>query len=255
MKVVILAGGLGTRLAEETTIRPKPMVEIGGIPILCHIMKTYSYYGFNDFVICLGYKGHSIKEFFLNYFTISSDFTIDLEQNKVDIIDTKVDKWKVTLVDTGLKSMTGARIKKIQKFIKNERFMLTYGDGVADINITELLNFHNKSQKLLTITSVQPSGRFGALDIKEGIVNSFKEKPKGDGSWINTGYMVCEPEIFDYISDAESCIFEEEPMNNLAIAKQMAAYKHNGFWRPMDTLKDKLDLNNLWEANLAPWKK
>jgi glucose-1-phosphate cytidylyltransferase len=255
MKVVILAGGLGTRLSEETTIRPKPMVEIGGIPILCHIMKTYSYYGFNDFVICLGYKGHSIKEFFLNYFTISSDFTIDLEQNKVDIIDTKVDKWKVTLVDTGLKSMTGARIKKIQKFINNERFMLTYGDGVADINITELLDFHNKSQKLLTITSVQPSGRFGSLDIKEGIVNSFKEKPKGDGSWINAGYMVCEPALFDYISDAESCIFEEEPMNNLANAKQMAAYKHNGFWRPMDTLKDKLDLNNLWEANLAPWKK
>ena len=214
MKVVILAGGLGTRLSEETTIRPKPMVEIGGIPILCHIMKTYSYYGFNDFVICLGYKGHSIKEFFLNYFTISSDFTIDLEQNKVDIIDTKVDKWKVTLVDTGLKSMTGARIKKIQKFINNERFMLTYGDGVADINITELLDFHNKSQKLLTITSVQPSGRFGSLDIKEGIVNSFKEKPKGDGSWINAGYMVCEPALFDYISDAESCIFEEEPMNN-----------------------------------------
>jgi glucose-1-phosphate cytidylyltransferase len=255
MKVVILAGGLGTRLSEETTIRPKPMVEIGGIPILCHIMKTYSYYGFNDFVICLGYKGHSIKEFFLIYFTISSDFTIDLEQNKVDIIDTKVDKWKVTLVDTGLKSMTGARIKKIQKFINNERFMLTYGDGVADINITELLDFHNKSQKLLTITSVQPSGRFGSLDIKEGIVNSFKEKPKGDGSWINAGYMVCEPALFDYISDAESCIFEEEPMNNLANAKQMAAYKHNGFWRPMDTLKDKLDLNNLWEANLAPWKK
>jgi glucose-1-phosphate cytidylyltransferase len=255
MKVVILAGGLGTRLAEETTIRPKPMVEIGGIPILCHIMKTYSYYGFNDFVICLGYKGQSIKEFFLNYFTISSDFTIDLEQNKVDVIDTKVDKWKVTLVDTGLKSMTGARIKKIQKFINNERFMLTYGDGVADINITELLDFHNKSQKLLTITSVQPSGRFGALDIKEGIVNSFKEKPKGDGSWINAGYMVCEPELFDYITDAESCIFEEDPMNNLANAKQMAAYKHNGFWRPMDTLKDKLDLNNLWEANLAPWKK
>jgi glucose-1-phosphate cytidylyltransferase len=255
MKVVILAGGLGTRLAEETTIRPKPMVEIGGIPILCHIMKTYSYYGFNDFVICLGYKGHSIKDFFLNYFTISSDFTIDLEQNKIDVIDTKVDKWKVTLVDTGLKSMTGARIKKIQKFINNERFMLTYGDGVADINITELLDFHNKSQKLLTITSVQPSGRFGALDIKEGIVNSFKEKPKGDGSWINAGYMVCEPELFDYITDAESCIFEEDPMNNLANAKQMAAYKHNGFWRPMDTLKDKLDLNNLWEANLAPWKK
>lgn len=255
MKVVILAGGLGTRLAEETTIRPKPMVEIGGIPILCHIMKTYSFYGFNDFVICLGYKGHSIKEYFLNYFTISSDFTIDLEKNKVDVIDTQVDKWKVTLVDTGLKSMTGARIKKIQKFINNERFMLTYGDGVADINITELLNFHNKSEKLLTITSVQPSGRFGALDIKDGIVNSFKEKPKGDGSWINAGYMVCEPGVFNYISDLESCIFEEEPMNNIANAKKMAAYKHNGFWRPMDTLKDKLDLNNLWEANLAPWKK
>ncbi len=255
MKVVILAGGLGTRIAEETGIKPKPMVEIGGIPILIHIMKIYSYYGHDDFIICLGYKGNMIKEYFLNYFTLSSDFQIDLGKNTTKIINSKSEKWKVTLVDTGDRAMTGARIKKIQQYIGNETFMLTYGDGVTDVHINDLIEFHRKNNRILTITACQPSGRFGALEIINGRVNSFKEKPKGDGAWVNAGFMVCEPVIFDYIPTGEDCIWEQGPMDSIAANGQMSAFKHFGFWRPMDTLKDKLDLNNLWEANEAPWKK
>jgi glucose-1-phosphate cytidylyltransferase len=254
MKVVILAGGLGTRLSEETVLKPKPMVEIGGMPILWHIMKTYSKYGFNDFVICLGYKGFVVKEYFANYFLHKSDVTINLKTNSVEVHDTQAEPWKITLVDTGDNSMTGGRIKRIQKHIGNETFMLTYGDGVADININTLVDFHKKNNKYCTVTAVQPSGRFGLLNInEENQVNSFFEKPKGDGSWINGGYFVCEPQIFDFI-DGDDTIWEKKPMEKIATEGQMCAFKHQGFWRPMDTLKDKMDLNEMWNENKAPWK-
>jgi glucose-1-phosphate cytidylyltransferase len=254
MKVVILAGGLGTRLSEETVLKPKPMVEIGGMPILWHIMKTYSKYGFNDFVVCLGYKGFVVKEYFANYFLHKSDVTINLKTNSVEVHDTQAEPWKITLVDTGDNSMTGGRIKRIQKHIGNETFMLTYGDGVADININTLVDFHKKNKKYCTVTAVQPSGRFGLLNIsEENQVNSFFEKPKGDGSWINGGYFVCEPQIFDFI-EGDDTIWEKNPMEKIATEGQMCSYKHQGFWRPMDTLKDKMDLNEMWNENKAPWK-
>jgi glucose-1-phosphate cytidylyltransferase len=254
MKVVILAGGLGTRLSEETVLKPKPMVEIGGMPILWHIMKTYSNYGFNDFVVCLGYKGFVVKEYFANYFIHKSDVTMDLKTNSVEVHDTQAEPWKITLVDTGDNSMTGGRIKRIQKHIGNETFMLTYGDGVADININTLVDFHKKNNKYCTVTAVQPSGRFGLLNInEENQVNSFFEKPKGDGSWINGGYFVCEPQIFDFI-DGDETVWEKNPMERIATEGQMCAFKHQGFWRPMDTLKDKMDLNDMWNQNNAPWK-
>jgi len=255
VKVVLLAGGLGTRLSEETDIRPKPMVEVGGKPILWHIMKTYSEYGFNEFVILLGYKGFYIKEYFSNYFLHQSDVTIDMSNGSMEIHNNSSEPWKVTLLDTGLHSMTGTRIKKSQSFIGNESFMLTYGDGVADINISELLNFHKKHGKYMTMTSTQPAGRFGALDIDEkNQVNIFKEKPKGDGSWINAGYFICEPKVFDYIMEGDSVVFEQEPLQNIAKDGELITYKHNGFWKPMDSLKDKNDLNDLWDKNKAPWK-
>ena len=256
MKVVILAGGLGTRLSEETTIKPKPMVEIGGMPILWHIMKIYSSYGYNDFVICLGYKGYLIKEFFNNYFLHKSDITVDLKNNKVIFNESDAEPWTITLFDTGVNSMTGGRIKRIQKHIGKEPFFLTYGDGLSDVNISELLETHKKSKKYLTVTSVQPQGRFGALNLSpsNGVL-SFLEKPKGDGSWINGGYFVCQPEVFDYISGDET-IFEKDPMEKLANEGQMQAYLHNGFWRPMDTLRDKIELEELWNLNnKTPWKK
>lgn len=254
MKVVILAGGLGTRLSEETVLKPKPMVEIGGMPILWHIMKTYSKYGFNDFVICLGYKGFVVKEYFANYFLHKSDVTIDLKNNSVEVHDSQAEPWKITLVDTGDNSMTGGRIKRIQKHIGNETFMLTYGDGVADININTLVDFHKANKKYCTVTAVQPSGRFGLLNINEQHqVNSFFEKPKGDGSWINGGYFVCEPQVFDFI-DGDDTIWEKNPMEKIAMKGEMCAFKHQGFWRPMDTLKDKMDLNEMWNENNAPWK-
>ena len=256
MKVVILAGGLGTRLSEETVVKPKPMVEIGGMPILWHIMKIYSYYGYNDFVICLGYKGYIIKEFFNNYFLHKSDITVDLRNNMVIFNESDAEPWTITLVDTGVNSMTGGRIKRIQKHIGKEPFFLTYGDGLSDVNITELLETHKKSKKYLTVTSVQPQGRFGALNLSpsNGVL-SFLEKPKGDGSWINGGYFVCQPEVFDYISGDET-IFEKDPMEKLANEGQMQAYLHNGFWRPMDTLRDKIELEELWNLNnKTPWKK
>jgi len=256
MKVVILAGGLGTRLSEETDIRPKPMVEIGGKPILWHIMKTYSSYGFNDFVVCLGYKGFFIKEYFANYFLHQTDVTIDLATNAMEFHNSSTEKWKISLIDTGKESMTGGRIKRIQPFIGNEPFMLTYGDGVADIDISKLVNFHKNHGKLLSVTSIQPSGRFGALELDENTekVTSFYEKPKGDGIWINGGYFVCQPEVFDYIKKGDCTIWEQEPLQNIASDGQLMGFKHEGFWSPMDTLKDKQDLNELWNTGKAKWK-
>ncbi|WP_148804164.1 glucose-1-phosphate cytidylyltransferase [Campylobacter concisus] len=255
MKVLLLAGGFGTRLSEETDIRPKPMVEIGGKPILWHIMKIYSHYGFNDFVILLGYKGYYIKEFFANYFLHRSDITIDIASGKIEILNNTSEPWRVTLLDTGLNSMTGARIKKAKKIVGDNAFMLTYGDGVANIKIDDLLKFHSSHKKIVTMTSAQPDGRFGALEISDqDQVLQFKEKPKGDGSWINAGFFVCEPEVFDYIDDDESTVFEQEPLMRLAQDGEIFTYKHHGFWMPMDTLRDKNKLNEMWRENKAEWK-
>jgi glucose-1-phosphate cytidylyltransferase len=255
MKVVLLAGGFGTRLSEETDIRPKPMVEIGGKPILWHIMKTYSEYGFNEFVILLGYKGYFIKEYFSNYFLHQSDVTIDLMSNKIEVHNSSSEPWKVTLLDTGLHSMTGGRVKRAQEFIGDEPFMLTYGDGVANIDIKNLVEFHKAHGKSMTMTSAQPDGRFGALDIdKDNQVKEFKEKPKGDGSWINAGYFVCEPKVFDYITEGDSTVFEQAPLQNLAKDGEIYTYKHDDFWMPMDTLRDKHKLEELWADDQAPWK-
>lgn len=256
MKVVILAGGLGTRLSEETGLKPKPMVEIGGMPILWHIMKTYSSYGFNEFVILLGYKGYVIKEFFANYFLHSSDVTIDLANNSIDVLNTSSEPWKVSLVDTGMNSMTGGRIKRVQDIIGDETFMLTYGDGVADIDINELVRFHDSHVGSITMTSAQPDGRFGALDISnDNRVEEFREKPKGDGSWVNAGYFVCDSKVFDYITEGDVTVFEESPLRNLASDGEIYTYQHSGFWMPMDTLRDKTALNSLCESGEAPWMK
>lgn len=255
MKVVILAGGLGTRLSEETVLKPKPMVEIGDMPILWHIMKTYSSYGFNDFVICLGYKGYVIKEYFANYFLHKSDVTINLKENSMQVHDSFAEPWNITLVDTGLNTMTGGRIRRVRQHIANETFLLTYGDGVADVNVRESLAFHQQSGKLCTVTAVQPSGRFGALNFGEQHdVVSFTEKPKGDGAWINGGFFVCEPGVIDYIVD-DTTIWEREPLEQIAAAGQMQAYKHHGFWKPMDTLRDKFELETEWQTGHAKWKK
>lgn len=255
MKVVILAGGFGTRLSEETDLRPKPMVEIGGKPILWHIMKSYSNYGFNEFVILLGFKGYYIKEYFANYFMHQSDITIDIKNNKVEVLNNSSEPWKITLLDTGIDSMTGGRIKRAQSFIGNEPFLLTYGDGVSDININELIDFHKSHGRLITMTSAQPDGRFGALEIDaDNKIIEFKEKPKGDGSWINAGFFVCEPEVFNYITEGDGTIFEQNPLKNLAKDSQLYTYKHESFWMPMDTLRDKIKLNEIWNNNKAPWK-
>ncbi len=253
MKVVILAGGKGTRLSEETGVIPKPIVEIGGKPILWHIMKTYSHFGFNEFIICLGYKGYVIKEYFSHYFMHMSDVTIDLSNNKTEIHNSLSEPWKITLVDTGLETMTGARLKKIEKYTENKTFMMTYGDGVGNINIEELVKFHKKNKKAATITAIQPLGRFGTLEITaEDRVNSFLEKPKGNNTWINAGYFVLEPEIFKYIKG--DILWEKEPLENLAADKKLVAYKHTGFWKPMDTLRDKNELEQLWQSGTPPWK-
>ena len=255
MKALILAGGFGTRLSEETDIKPKPMVEVGGKPILWHIMKTYSHHGINEFVILLGYKGYYIKEYFANYFLHQSDVTIDMSDGSMEIHNNSSEPWKVTLLDTGLDSMTGGRIKRAQDFVGEESFMLTYGDGVADINIAKLLKFHQSHGKSMTMTSAQPDGRFGALDIDDNNkVKEFKEKPKGDGSWINAGYFVCEPKVFDYIVDGDSSVFEQESLMNLAKDGEVHTYKHHDFWMPMDTLRDKHKLNELWNSDKAPWR-
>lgn len=255
MKVVILAGGFGTRLSEETSLKPKPMVEIGNMPILWHIMKIYATYGYNDFIVLLGYKGYVIKEFFSNYFLYQSSVTFDLKNNTMDIHQNESEPWKVTLMETGLNTLTGGRIKRVKDFIGNNNFLLTYGDGVSDVNIQELVDFHNDHEKLITMTAVQPAGRYGALDIKSNnSILSFKEKPKGDGAWINGGFFVCKPEVFDYI-DGDQTTFEEEPLSNLANDNELVAFKHDGFWQPMDTLRDKKNLCQLWDSNKAPWKK
>ena len=255
MKVVILAGGFGTRLAEETNIRPKPMVEIGGKPILWHIMKIYEAHGFNDFIILLGYKGYVIKEFFANYYLHTSDVTIDLAENRTEIHNSRSERWRVTLIDTGELAMTGARIRKAQPYTEGMPFMLTYGDGVADIDIRALAESHKKSGKSITMTSVQPEGRFGALEINDSNeVVRFAEKPKGDGNWINGGFFVCEQTVFKYLTPGDDLVFEQEPLQLLAEDGQMNAFRHTGFWKPMDALRDKQQLESLWINHQAPWK-
>ena len=255
MKVLILAGGMGTRLAEETSIVPKPMVEIGGHPILWHIMKIYSQYGYNDFIILLGYKGYIIKEYFANYFLHRSDVTFDLEKNQMTIHEQHCEPWKVTLIDTGLNTMTGGRVLRAKKYVGNEPFMLTYGDGVSDVNIKELVEFHKAHGKIATMTSVQPEGRFGALISKmDGEITSFMEKPAGDGSWINAGFFVLEPKVFDYIKEGDATIFERTPLEQLAKDGELYTYKHTGFWKCMDTLRDKQQLQEMWDKGIAQWK-
>lgn len=254
MKVLILAGGRGSRLSEETSLKPKPMVEIGGKPILWHIMKIYSAYGFNEFVILCGYKGYLIKEYFANYRRHNSDFKINMATNTESYISNHTEPWEVTLIDTGIDSMTGGRIKKAQTYVGNEPFMLTYGDGVSDININNLVEFHKAHGKAITMTSAQPEGRFGslAIDDREKVL-SFKEKPKGDGNWINAGFFVCQPEVFNYIDEDSQRTFEKEPLENLAKDEQLYTYKHPGFWKPMDTMRDKAELEELIDAGKASW--
>ena len=254
MKVVILAGGYGTRLSEETELRPKPMVEIGGYPILWHIMKIYSYWDFNEFVILTGYKSHVIKEYFINYYTRYSDITIDMSTNSVELHNIRNEPWKVTVLYTGSDTMTGGRLIRAKDFLGSERFMLTYGDGVSDINIPELIRCHDKAGKIVTLTSFQPAGRFGSIVINgSGAVESFKEKPDGDGAWINGGFFVMETGVFDYLADGDKTVLEQKPLELLAENCQLNAYKHHGFWRPMDTLRDKHALNDLWAKGKAPW--
>lgn len=256
MKVVILAGGLGTRISEESHLRPKPMIEIGEHPILWHIMKIYSHYGFNDFIICLGYKGYTIKEYFADYYLHTSDVTFDFSNHNSMIIHNNVaEPWKVTLVDTGLNTQTGGRIKRIQQYLNNEPFMLTYGDGVSDVNIPALVSYHKKNKALVTMTAIQPGGRFGVLDIdhKTDNIKQFVEKAKEDGGWINGGFMVIEPKIFDYL-ESDTSIFEKEPLETIASQGKLQAFKHDGFWQCMDTQRDKWMLENLWDSAKAPWK-
>jgi len=255
MKVVILAGGYGTRISEETMLKPKPMVEIGGKPILWHIMKIYSSYGFNEFVILLGYKGYYIKEYFMNYFLHQSDVTIDLHTNQLEVHNSSSEPWRVTLVDTGLDTQTGGRIKRAQQYIGDERFLLTYGDGVGNIDIKKLIKFHNTHKKILTMTAVRPEARFGGVELdRDGTVTSFKEKPRTEGGWINGGFFVCESDVFGYIQEDTNCIFEQEPLQNLTQKQSVMAFEHDGFWQPMDTLRDNHKLNALWREQRAPWK-
>jgi glucose-1-phosphate cytidylyltransferase len=254
MKAVILAGGLGTRLSEETAIKPKPMVEIGGKPILWHILKSYSAHGINDFVICCGYKGYVIKEYFANYFLHMSDITFDMRGNEMEVHNKRAEPWRVTLVDTGEHSMTGGRLKRVADYIKNdEAFCFTYGDGVGDINISESIKFHKQHGKLATLTATYPPGRFGALDMVKGQVQNFKEKPKGDGAMINGGFFVLSPKVLDLI-DGDKTVWEQRPLNHLAESGELMAFEHHGFWQPMDTLRDKIYLEELWISNKAPWK-
>lgn len=255
MKAVILAGGFGTRLSEETGWRPKPMVEIGDYPILWHIMKIYSAYGINDFIICCGYKSYMIKEYFSNYFLYRADVTFDIKNNTMEVLQNEVEPWKVTLVDTGEKTMTGGRLKRVRDYLGDETFFLTYGDGVSNIRIDQLLEFHRQQDTLATLTAVQPPGRFGAFNLEkeQNKIPSFKEKPQGDGAWINGGFFVLEKGVFDYIA-GDSTVWEEEPMKKLAQNNMLAAFRHHGFWHPMDTLRDKNVLEELWQSGKAPWK-
>jgi glucose-1-phosphate cytidylyltransferase len=256
MKAVILAGGLGTRLSEETGLKPKPMVEIGGKPILWHIMKIYSAHGVKEFVVCLGYKGYVVKEYFANYYRHMSDITFDLANNTQIIHNNSSEDWKVTLVETGEHAMTGARIKKIQKYVGDEDFCLTYGDGVCDVNISEAIKFHKSHGKAATLTAVKPAGRFGVLELSddEETVRNFHEKPSGDGNYINGGFFVFSPQVFDYIPNGEEVILEQEPLRNMVKANQLLSFKHEDFWYAMDTQRDKIHLENLWSAGKAPWK-
>lgn len=255
MKVVILCGGLGTRISEESHLKPKPMIEIGDRPILWHIMKTYTHYGYNDFVLCMGYKGYAITEYFNDYFLHASDVTIDFKRPDRKIIHNhSAEPWTITMVNTGLDTMTGGRVKRIQRYVGNEPFMLTYGDGVSDVNLEQLSQFHRQHGKIMTVTSIQPAGRFGVLDLEEGgVVKGFREKPDEDGTWINGGFFLCQPEIFKYI-ESDDTVLEREPLQNLAKAGQLMAYQHKGFWHPMDTLRDKNHLESLWKNGNAPWK-
>lgn len=255
MKVVLLAGGYGTRISEETDTRPKPMVEIGGKPVLWHIMKIYSHYGYNEFIICLGYKGYFIKEYFANYFLHQSDLTIDLSDNSRQVHNNSSENWKITLVDTGLDTMTGGRIKRVQKYLNNEPFLLTYGDGLSNINIENLVVNHKKSGKKCTVTGIRPQGRFGLMKIgSNNEVINFAEKKDEDNSLINGGYFVCEPSIFDYITDGDKSVWEKQPLENLANDGFLNLHLHDDFWKPMDSLKDKMDLNDLWNSGKASWK-
>lgn len=253
MKAVILAGGFGTRISEESILRPKPMIEIGGMPILWHILKIYSHYGVNDFIICLGYKGYIIKEYFANYFLHMSDVTFDMRSNGFEVHQKHAEPWRVTLVDTGSETQTGGRLKRVLPYLDNETFFFTYGDGVADIDISAELQFHREKGRLATMCATQPPGRFGAIDINDSQITRFEEKPAGDGTWINGGFFILEPEVINYIDD-DSCIWERQPLENLAKIGQLAAYQHHGFWQPMDTLRDKNKLEDLWQTNQAPWK-
>lgn len=255
MKAVLLAGGLGTRISEETSLKPKPMVEIGGRPILWHIMKSYSAYGINDFIICCGYKGYVIKEYFANYFLHMSDVTFDMRFNQMSVHCGYAEPWRITLVDTGESTMTGGRLKRVREHVGNDTFCFTYGDGVSNVNIQELIDFHKEQKTLATLTATQPPGRFGAISLgqEQTKITSFQEKPGGDGAWINGGYFVLEPEVIDYIAD-DSTVWEQEPLEKLAYKEQLSAYKHDGFWQPMDTLRDKTYLEGLWKSGNAPWK-
>jgi glucose-1-phosphate cytidylyltransferase len=252
MKVVILAGGLGTRISEESIIKPKPLVEIGGKPIIWHIMKHYSHFGLNDFIICCGYKGYLIKEYFTNYSLHTTDITVDVRSNNIDVHNKTTEPWKITLIDTGQDSQTGDRIKKIEQFV-SEDFCLTYGDGLSAVNIKKLINFHKRNKKLASVTAVKPAGRFGAMELKKNLVTNFLEKPSGDGGWINGGFFVLNKKIFKFISKPP-CIWEREPLEKLSKKRQLSAYKFNGFWYPMDTLRDKNYLEELWNSKKAPWK-
>jgi glucose-1-phosphate cytidylyltransferase len=253
MKVVILAGGLGTRISEETSVRPKPMVEIGGKPILWHVMKLYSSYGLNDFIICLGYKGYMIKEYFANYHLHMADVTFDIKSNRMDVHANFAEPWRVTLVDTGEQTMTGGRLKRVAGYLGDEDFCFTYGDGVADIDISKLVAFHRVQQTLATVSAVQPPGRFGALDLQENKIRSFQEKPQGDGGWISGGFFVLSPRVLEYL-EGDDTVWERAPMQRLASEGQMSAYLHRGFWQPMDTLRDKTLLEEFWNSGQAPWK-
>jgi len=253
MKAVILAGGLGTRISEETSVRPKPMVEIGGKPVLWHILKNYSHHGINDFVICLGYRGYVIKEYFANYFLHTSDVTFDLAQNRMEVCQRHCEPWRVTLIDTGETTQTGGRLRRVSQHVDGETFCFTYGDGIADVDIAASIRFHREQGRIATLTAVQPAGRFGAIDIEDRRIKRFEEKPQGDGSWINGGFFVLEPEALKLIA-GDGTVWEREPLEQLALDGQLSAFTHSGFWQPMDTLRDKTRLEELWQSGAAPWK-
>ncbi len=255
MKAVILAGGFGTRISEESGVRPKPMVEIGGMPILWHILKIYSYHGINDFIVCLGYKGEVIKDYFARYYLHNSNVTFDMQRNEMHVHQNRAEPWRVTLVDTGLKTMTGGRLKRVQEYLGNETFCLTYGDGVSDVDIRKLIRFHKEQNTLATLTAAQPPGRFGAFQLSQGQnrIETFKEKPEGDGAWVNSGFFVLEPGVLRYI-ESDATVWEREPLERLARDGQLSAYRHYGFWQPMDSLRDKIVLEGLWQSESPPWK-